>query len=85
MNIPKNIVEKNLKYFHLLSSKFATSGFLFLVHVPAFEIIMVETGSAGTFMHLGWSHCFSELVQAGYSTVNMWMHSPDVLKRNQMA
>ena len=69
MIIRKNLVEKKFKVFHLLSSKFATSGFLFLFNVPAFEIIVVETGSAAILVRLGWSHCFAKLVQAGYSTV----------------
>ena len=86
MIIPKNIMKKNL-VFHMLSSKFATNGFLslFNVHAFSFKIIMVETGLTAILVHLGWSHCFAELVQAGYSTIITWVHSPDILKRNQMA
>ena len=68
MIIPKNLVDKKLKYFTCCHQNLPQVVFSFSL-MSAFEIIMLETGSAAILVCLGWSHFFAELGQAGYSTV----------------
>ena len=61
MIIPKNLVEKNLKYFTCCHQNLPQVVFSSSLNAPASEIIMVETVSAAILVCLGWSNCLAEL------------------------